>query len=79
LEAGVDAEAIKGCVLLACSLWFAQSAFPLETRTISLGMSLPTIGLALPHQSLIKEMAPQDCLQPYLSEAFYQFRSPPLK
>ena len=27
LEAGVDAEAMEGCYLLACSSWLAQTAF----------------------------------------------------
>jgi hypothetical protein len=27
LEAGADAEAVKGCCLLACSSWLAQPAF----------------------------------------------------
>jgi len=27
LEAGADAEAMKGCCLLACSPWLAQPAF----------------------------------------------------
>jgi hypothetical protein len=27
LEAGADAEAMKGCCFLTCSIWLAQSAF----------------------------------------------------
>ena len=41
-EAGADAEAMKGCYLLACS-----ACFFVEPRTTSPGMAPPTVGWAL--------------------------------
>ena len=51
LETGADVEAMEGYCLLACS-----ACFLIEPRTTSLGMAPPTMGWALPHQSLIKKM-----------------------
>ena len=52
LEAGADPEAMEGCCLLACS-----ACFLIEPRTTRPGMAPPTMGRALPHQSLIKEIS----------------------
>ena len=51
LETGADADAKEGCCLLACS-----ACFVIEPRVTSLGVAPPTMGLALPLQSLIKKM-----------------------
>ena len=56
LEAGADAEAMEECCLLVCSSWLVQPAFFIEATTTSPGMAPPTMGWALPHQSLIKKM-----------------------
>jgi len=55
LEAGADAEAMEGCCLLAHSPWLTKAA-------------PPTVGWAVPHQSLIKKMLPY--LEGDLMEAF---------
>ena len=58
LEAGADAEAIEECCLLACFPWLAQPVFfPTELGSMNPGMVPPTIGWALPHQSLIKKIS----------------------
>jgi hypothetical protein len=56
LEAGVDAEAMEGCCLLACLLLIACSlCFLIELRTTNPGVTLPPMGWALlPHQLLRK-------------------------
>jgi len=51
LEAGADAEAMEESCLLACS-----ACFLIEPRTISPGMAPCTMGWALPHQTLFKEV-----------------------
>ena len=48
LEAGADAEAVRGMLLLDPS-WFCSACFLAEPRTTSLEMALPTMGWALPH------------------------------
>ena len=44
------------CCLLACSSWVAQCAFLIEPRITGPVMAPPTMGWALPRQSLIKKM-----------------------
>jgi hypothetical protein len=50
LEAGIDAEAIEGCLL-------AYACFLIEPKTISLGTASPIVGWDTPHQSLIKKVS----------------------
>jgi len=53
LEAEAEAEAmITGLLLMACS-----ACFLIEQKTTSLGRAQSTMGWALHHQSLIKNMA----------------------
>ena len=55
LEAGADAEAMEGCCLFNCLSGLLQPAF-LHHRTTCQGNPLLAVGLALPHQPLIKKM-----------------------
>jgi hypothetical protein len=54
LEAGADAEAMKGCCLLACSIWLVQPLL-IEPKTTSPGITLSTMNWIFPTQSLIKK------------------------
>jgi hypothetical protein len=56
LVAGANAAAMEGCRLLVCFSWLPQFCFLTEHRTTSPGIAPPTMGRALPHQSLIKKM-----------------------
>jgi hypothetical protein len=56
LEAGADAEAVGECCLLACSPMACSFCSLIEPRTTSPEMATPTVGWALPHQSLTKKV-----------------------
>jgi len=46
----------EGRCLLACCLCKSSACFLIEPRTSSPGLAPPTMGCALPHQSLIKSL-----------------------
>jgi len=60
LEAGIEAEVIKECCLLACSLWFAQLSKINHTHS----------NLNPSASSTNQENAPQACPEASLVEAF---------
>lgn len=56
LKAGIKAEAMEDICLLACSLDSFLDMLLILPRTTCLGVALPTVDWAFPHQSLIKKM-----------------------
>lgn len=65
LKAGVGAEGLEGCCLMACS-----ARLLVEPRTMSPRVSAPTVGWALPHQSLIKKMPYRLAYSPVIRGVF---------
>lgn len=78
LEAGTWLSRGLGGLLLTSLLLIVFSAcFLINPGPPAQGVALPTVGRALPRQSLIKRMLPQTCLQTHVKEAFSQL-TPPL-
>jgi hypothetical protein len=61
LKAGTEAEAKEESCLVACSL--DSYIFLTSSGTTCLGIEPPTVGLAFPHQPLVKKMSPQTFVQ----------------
>jgi hypothetical protein len=53
LKAGTEAEAMQGFILLFMA---SSVSFLIEPRTMCPGIASPTVGLALPHQSLTNKL-----------------------
>ena len=75
LEAGADAEATEECCLLACSPMACSTCFIIKLGTTSPGVAPPTMGWALPHQSLIKKMPHRLAYSPILWRCFLSWAS----
>lgn len=71
MEARTETETLEECCLLDCSTWFL-----IQTMPTCLGGSAATVGNALLHQMLIKEMSPEICPQDSLMEAIPQLTFP---
>lgn len=63
LETGPEAKAMKEHCLLACSSVACSDFFHTLSRTTYPGMAPSTVSWVLSHQSLIKKIPPQTCLQ----------------
>ena len=76
LEAGADAEAMDGCCLLACSPWFAQSAFLYHPGPPAQGWHHSQRAGPLSHQPLTKKMAYRLAYSPILERHFLNWCFP---
>lgn len=56
LKAGIKAETMEDICLLACSLDSFLDTLLILPGTTCLGVALPTVDWAFPHQSLTKKM-----------------------